>query len=566
MPQEAGHFAPGRLAPTAGPVSGMRMLNTCLVWGSALTACLLGWSASVQAGPRCAVVVGTNDLHGAIEPYTVTAAGGVVHAGSIVSLDSYVASLRQRFPERVVLVDGGDLYQGTLASNLSLGRAVIDAYNAVGYTASAVGNHEFDFGASPAGNVDRLSVIKERIAQARFPFLTLNIFDKATGKRVDWPNTAPSILRDIGGIKVGIMGASTPETPRTTRPQNVATLEFRDPAPLIVAEAARLRQAGAQLVVLTAHIGGKCGDLKNPNDVRSCEQPSRDAELFELLRALPPGTLDVAVGGHTHSFMAHWVNGVATIESGARGQSFGWIEACLAPGGVGIDRASSTIHGGIDLCLEEWQEGGCKKRDITKGVHPATFLGKPLAVSPTLTKTLQPYLDAVAHVSGQRIGVALPKALDVSSLANLVAESMRRVTRSDFGLQNRGGVRTDLPAGVLTYGQVFQVLPFDNMVVQIRLTGAQVERLVTVLTSRHGDAMPSLAGLTVVRSNGSVRVLTAKGQALEPTRKYTLSTNDFISQGGDGADFSAVGPDDVRVTDLDMRDAFIRLLGNLFPA
>ena len=358
------------------------------------------------AARRCIAVVGTNDLHGAIEPYVIAQYGTQVRMGGVIGLSAYISNLRKQYGQSMVLLDGGDMFQGTMASNMSLGRAVVDAYNFMGYTAAAVGNHEFDYGAE-AGSSDRLSVLKARITQATFPFLTLNIFDQTTGERVAWANTAPSILRNIGGVKVGIMGISTPETPRVTKRINIRTLDFKAPVPLIKQEAASLRQQGAELIILVGHVGGKCRNMKDPNDAASCNTVG-DMELVDILNALPPSTVDVAIGGHTHQFMAHWINGVATIESGARGQYVGWVDACLkADGSVGLDVAASTIHAATPLCLETWNDGTCKRK--RKKVPPlpvatAQFLGHPAVAEPALEKAMQPYLDAVEVQSNKRVG------------------------------------------------------------------------------------------------------------------------------------------------------------------
>ncbi|HET6345326.1 MAG TPA: bifunctional UDP-sugar hydrolase/5'-nucleotidase [Myxococcota bacterium] len=526
-------------------------------------------ASDLAAARRCVAVVGTNDLHGAVESYTFAAGDASVQMGGVVSVGGYVANLRDRFGARVLLLDGGDLFQGTLASNLSLGKAVIDAYNLIGYDAAAVGNHEFDFGPLPDRRDDRLSVLKQRISEAKFPFLALNIFDRATGKRVEWPNTKPSIIKDVGGIKVGILGISTPETPKVTKPQNVTGLIFKEPAPLVLAEARALRQAGAELVVLVGHLGGKCRDLRNPEDVDSCEQRNHDAELLDLLQALPAGAVDVAVGGHTHQFMAHWINGTATIESGARGQYLGWVEACVAARGGGIDKARSTIHAATELCLETWADGTCKKRTGPgTPVQRATFLGAPVGPDLRVRSAMAPYLAAVSGLNSKPVGVVLPRHLSTGPLTDLVAEAMRRESHADFGLQNRGGVRTDLPAGPLTFGQIFGVLPFDNTVSTIKLTGAQVVALVKLLGGRHGGyGAPSFAGLSVSRSGESVQVLTAKGKPIIPTKTYVLSTSDFLLQGGDGADaiFGKVPEDAREISDVQMRDALIHLLGSLYP-
>jgi 5'-nucleotidase len=524
---------------------------------------LLSFSApSANAAPfiaparRCIAVVGTNDLHGALLPtrrqapsLTPPYAPVEVRTGGVLGLSGYVRALRQTYGERLLLLDAGDLFQGTLASNMSEGRAVIDAYNALGYAAAAIGNHEFDFGAgvgAGAAEAGPQAVLKARIAEANFPFLSLNLFDTATHRRIDWPNTRPSLLRKVGDVCVGILGISTVDTPKTTRSAYVDGLRFLPPAPLVEATARSLRQAGAELVVLVGHVGGACSDLSEADDPTSC----RNGELLALLRQLPKGTVDVAIGGHTHQFIAHWIGDTATLESGARGNFLGYVDACVQPQG-GIDRAASRIHGAQALCLDVWANGNCRpRRQALLPVRPADFLGQSVEPEPAMGRLLQPYLDAVQASGSQALPVFLARPLRAPELSRLAAEAMRQSTHSDFALQNFEGIRAELPAGPVTYGRVFEVLPFDNGVVQLQLSGAQLQQLVGSVrrhAGRFGRAV--FAGLqeppggppSLTRPPPGLR--TSKGQPLEPDRLYTLATSDFLAEGGDAASALSSLPD-----------------------
>ena len=230
-----------------------------------LAACL---SFAQETPPVHVVVVGTTDVHGwfaghrdASPPY-----------GGLPLLASYVDALRAANGGRVVVVDSGDVFQGTLESNYFEGKPLVDAYNAIGYSAVAIGNHEFDYG--PAGREksvprdpgdDPLGALKERVAQAKFPFLSANITEKVTGKTPAWLKR--SAIVSVGGVKLGIIGLTTPDTPVTTMPPNVAALSFNDPVKAAVDEAASLRARGADAVIVIAHMGGRCKDMSDVQDV-----------------------------------------------------------------------------------------------------------------------------------------------------------------------------------------------------------------------------------------------------------------------------------------------------------
>ena len=142
----------------------------------------------------------------------------------------------------MLLLDGGDLFQGTMVSNLGEGRAVIDGYNALGYTAAAVGNHEFDYGPDGPKSVpssaadDPTGALKARIASARFPFLSANLIDKKTSQPVDWPNIYPSKIVQVAGISIGLIGAVTEDTPRTTNVLNLRDVQIASIIPAVRAQ------------------------------------------------------------------------------------------------------------------------------------------------------------------------------------------------------------------------------------------------------------------------------------------------------------------------------------------
>ena len=194
---------------------------TCLVAAAAACSQPARYEPSSRLPPRpkpgavTLTILGTNDVHGALERLPI-------FAGFVAN----VRAARAADGGGVVLVDGGDMFQGTLESNLGEGADVVRAYNQLGYAAAAIGNHEFDFGpAGPAVTAasiedDARGALKARAAEARFPFVSVNILDRKSGERIQWPNMPASTVVEVAGVKVGIIGASTESTPYTTMPAN----------------------------------------------------------------------------------------------------------------------------------------------------------------------------------------------------------------------------------------------------------------------------------------------------------------------------------------------------------
>ena len=221
-------------------------------------------------------VVATTDVHG--------------HLESLPWLSGHVANLRtvrRAAGGDVLLVDAGDMWQGTLESNLGEGAAVVRAYNALGYHAVTIGNHEFDFGPVGPNTVPRgpednpTGNIEQRAMQARFPFLAANIVSRAN---VPWTprNIQPSTLLTIAGVRVGLLGVTTFGTPQSTDPRNLVALQVLPLRDVVEREATRLRAAGATVIVVLAHAGGSCDRFTDPDDLSTCRQ---QGEIFQLAQA-----------------------------------------------------------------------------------------------------------------------------------------------------------------------------------------------------------------------------------------------------------------------------------------
>jgi 5'-nucleotidase len=464
-------------------------------------------------------IVGTSDVHGHLWP------GAAVLGGFLKNL----RDLRARDGGAVMLVDAGDMFQGTLESNLGEGSAVVSAYNTLGYDAVAIGNHEFDFGpvgeaSSPrAPGDDAQGALKARAAQARFPFLAANVIDEATSLPIAWPNVHASVVVAKAGIRVGVLGVTTEATPRTTIAANFVGLRMRELAAAITDEAKRLRDQGAHVVVLLAHAGGSCASFEDPTDLGSCE---KDSEIATVLAALPQGAVDAVVAGHTHRGLAHFFSGVPVVQSFSSLRSFGRIDLVvdLAEHRV-VDR---RVHAPQALTL------------------PASYEGAEVAPDRTIDAILAPAEEKARARRDQKLGVTLKTAVraryaEESAEGNLFADLMRAARPgSDVAITNGGGLRADLPAGELTYGQLYTAMPFDNRFATVRLTGADLRRLV-LANLRVDSGILSVSGFRVAAScqaeNLVVSLVREDGTPLGDADRITLVTSDFLATGGDGTAF-----------------------------
>ncbi len=268
-------------------------------------------ASAPAARPRRLRILATNDVHGALEPRPD--AEGVVRGG-IGPLAAAITQARAECRGDCVsiLLDGGDEFQGTPASNLAYGRPIVAAFRALDLSAAALGNHEFDW------SVDTL---RARIREAPYAILGANV-RYTDGRPVPWLR-ADTIVRR-GGVRIGVVGLASTETPTTTRAANVRQLRFDSLAPVIDARARSLRRRGADVVIVTAHSGAFC-DAKLASDTLpgGCR-----GDIVSVARAVTE-KVDAIVSGHTHTPIGVVVNGIPIVQARSTGRALGIIDLAL---------------------------------------------------------------------------------------------------------------------------------------------------------------------------------------------------------------------------------------------
>lgn len=434
----------------------------------------------------------------------------------------------------VVLVDAGDGFQGTLESNSNEGAAVIAAENALRYSAMAIGNHEFDFGPEGPRSMPRdahddpQGALKARLREARFPILSENLTDDG-GKRPAWQNLRGSTMIDVAGVHVGLVGLLTREAEDVVKRPLFAGLHTTALGPAAAGAARALRGAGADLVVVVAHAGGACDRFDDPKDLSHC---APDGEIFRFARGLPPGLVDVIVGGHVDAAVAHVVNGMPIVVAPSHLVAFSRVD-------VTFDRAAHTIVAARvepphALC------SGSPESDC----NPGEYDGAAVVPSADVTAAIAPALEAARALSEKPLGARVEAPFPVSksaetALGNLFADLLREgVAGADAAFANAGSLRAELPEGELTHGKLFHVMPFDNELAQVRLTGAELSALVLANLTQSAHGRLSLSGIvaTVTCRGGTATIALERpnGAKIRANEMLTVATNDFLALGGDG--------------------------------
>ncbi|MBS2026084.1 MAG: bifunctional metallophosphatase/5'-nucleotidase, partial [Deltaproteobacteria bacterium] len=413
---------------------------------------------------------------------------------------------------------------------------VVDVYNQIGVDAAAVGNHEFDFG---------MPVLKQRMADAKFPFLTANVFLKGTKTRPDWAK--PTAIIQKGDLKIGVIGLSTKETPLTTNPVNIAEYDFVPGGPVAAELADELRAQGCNIVLITAHMG-----------------PKGDNEIGTVAVAVK-GKVDAIVSGHHHESIDRplVIANIPIVQMGSRLIAFSTIELTIGPNGrvtqYSVNDGNFPTQGAPQQLLH------------TADGLPAQYRGRTIEPDGAVAGILRDYDVQVKKLRETVIAhsnVTLTKGGHDELLANLCADALRSGAggsiKADFAFQNGGGIRvSEIPMGDITFGQIFDLYPFDNQQVVVSLPANQVrDALEVVLRAGKGPLRVSGLKYTVDWTKygagkgaptppGSIVTEVTDLNTNKPlcvtksctatecvsecaTGTFTLSVTDFLANGGDG--------------------------------
>ena len=468
----------------------------------------------VGALPRRVRIIATNDFHGTLEA-RVDARG--TRRGGAGAVAGVIERARNECGDcAVLLLDGGDMFQGTPASNLVYGRSVVALYDALGYTAAALGNHEFDWGQD---------TLRARMREARYAILGANV-QYADGRDVPW--IRDDTLVEVRGVRVGIIGVATVETPRVTLAANVSDLRFVDPTPIVLQRAQALRSRGAHLIAVVAHSGAFCDD----------EGDDRCAgEIVDLAKGVGRA-VDVIISGHTHSLVRTLDPGVPIVQARSNGRAVGVVD--LVPGQVPVVSVRDVL---TDSVVPSARIDSLARRAIA-------------AVAPRATARVA---EIPTHL--QRSGEQYP-------LGNLIADAQRWAAKADVAVTNNGGIRADLPAGTATYGRIFEVQPFANTLHRYTLRGSALRTYLEKLVGGRTPPRVHISGVALTydpQRPAGQRIIAARltnGQEIADEGQYTVVMNNFMASGGDGL---ALGADALRseplpIIDLDALIAYVKQL------
>lgn len=439
-------------------------------------------SAPAFAREKEIIILHTNDFHGQLLPSKGKDTGGAAYLAALIE------KIKKENPGKVLLLDAGDIAQGTPLSNEFKGEPVVEIMNYLKYDAMAIGNHEFDW---------RQPALKQMIKWAKFPVVCANIVLKDNPKKLAF-NVKPFIIKEVSGVKIGILGLTTTETPSITKVENVKGLIFEDPAKAARKYIPLMKKEGAQIIVALTHQG--------VDDDRKLAEEAPE--------------IDLIVGGHSHTnlFKPDKVGNTMIVQAGSKGRFLGEMKLTYSP-------ESKKV--------ENWTTENELIAVSHKDIEPDRNV---IAIIEKFEKKAGPKFKKPVGETKNPLGRSCEQDHSDSTLGDMICDAMRSKSGADISFYNPGGIRADLPAGKLLVEDMINILPFDNWLVTFNMKGENIQKILEHGAAGHSSVQVS--GITFdidynKPAGQRVSNVMVAGKPLENDKVYEVSTIDFLYGGGD---------------------------------
>lgn len=500
-------------------------------------------------------VIAFNDFHGNLRPLQVDGRP----LGGARALAAHVRRAQVGYEQRALLVHAGDQVgasppeSGLLQDEPSIEflNLLADTYcqlparddprcNVVG----TLGNHEFDEGVPEllrllrGGDFEKGPRSAQAYAGARFPYVSANVLDRVSQA----PLLPPYVVRDVGGIRVGVIGAVLASASRLLNPASpgLSEVEFAPEVDVINRAAEQLLARGVTVIVLTIHQGLEQAYYGGPT--RSDVTASGD--LSPILAGLHD-EIDVVVSGHTHEFTNAFVRNasgreVLVVQSLSAGRALATVDLSVEATTGEVLRKSAEVN----MTYGDEAPGNEAQPDVE-----ALVVSAMARVSATTERVVG------------KANVAFPREFTDAGecvLGSVVADAQRRAVKADLALTNPGGIRKGLDAGTVTWGQLFAVQPFGNQLALVSLTGSEIRAVLERQWSeQESPRFLQISGFRYEWDAGApvgkrvVSLQTPNGTALAAERTYRVVVNSYLANGGDGFGLAAAPHQTLMQTDLD---------------
>ncbi|MBQ7567244.1 bifunctional metallophosphatase/5'-nucleotidase [bacterium] len=423
-----------------------------------------------QSDVRSLRILHINDIHGAVEA-DADNNGGLAKAATVIKNE------RAEMPNATLTLNAGDIAEGSMVAYLTQGGVVSEALSNIGFDAIEPGNHDFAWGQD---------ALQKMLTDSNAPVLNANIINSADGSTLG----QPYMIKDINGVKVGMIGVDVQNMHRYIASEKLEGLEFHEPAEAVAEYLPKLKEAGCDLLMVVSHIG--------------FEDDKKLAQQFP--------ELDIIVGGHSHTVLeqGHYEGNTLIVQSGTKGQYVGELD--------------------LDFDLNS--------RKIVKAEPRLITVDSSVEPDPEVSDIIARSIESVSHIGNQVMGVAEEDLhfshTGASMLNQIHADSVFDKTKemgAEIALVSARNLRGDVPAGEVTYTQLFSAFPHteeDTCIMRVKGSLLLEEMEERVQDGGRGPATP--AGFTYTydpelpSGHRITDVTMADGSKFDPDREYTVGT------------------------------------------
>jgi len=507
-------------------------------------------------------VIFTNDIHGGIDPTGATFMNREFPPplGGGPSAVTYIESVRERARETgdyVLVMDQGDIFQGTPVGNYSKGASVIEFFNHAGVDLWTVGNHDFDEGGENLWHL---------IEMSEMPVLSANIVWEETGEPIEY--VEPYIIKEYEGVKIGIIGLTTTDTPKMAFPAHVQGVKFLPAIDVAREMVKKVRAEGADIVFISGHMGIPYDPEAGYREMIELEEEQREyedvrepledrkwgANAMEIAHNVPG--IDVFFAGHIHKgFDRPWeepATHTILFQTYGRGSGVGHVDLL-------IDRETKSLAG-YELADERGDLVTLFEDEWWPNEETSDLVGARIEEAESGMDRVIGHSDVDLTRGGE----------GETRMGNLVCNAMREALDADFAFTNLGGIRDEIAAGPVTPRQVFRVLPFGNRLTLFEIEGRVLKEIIEYRVSDDHHGVYMSGGKIVYNKTrpdyDRLTHFTIGGEQWRPDQIYRVVTTDFLASGNAGLYMLPGVPEDRKmVTSTTCMEAVVQYIERHSP-
>lgn len=500
-------------------------------------------------------IFATNDIHGFVFPKTKKnlETKDEWEAGGMEYISTYKNILKKKVNDYFLWLDAGDEFQGGYETKVTGGELMKEVLGEAGLSGATFGNHEFDKG---------FTKLKELIKDAKYPYIVANIFFNQTDNNIIADNQYPYKIFDVKGIKIGVIGMTTTETKVTTK-GNITGLDFREPKEIIEEIAKKIRK-DVQAIILLAHEGvlydenqkDKCDILETLYNLKVWKKENSPTcgirgRMYNLLNSLEKGMIDLVIAGHTHKNAHTFINDIPVVSSENNGKYANVAYFYFDKANHHLIKDKTEIEGPIPICSHVYSGNKLCDFHFEKGkdygkLMAIKFHGQPIKKDEAITKVIQKFNDVIPKEMLEPI-FSIPEPFYMNRevenvLGNFIADFIREITKTKVAIVNSGFFRTEWESGVVLRKDIFEMFPFDNNLVVIKLKGKDLIEMIRTVQS--GDkSFYQTSGIIQTFKKGThdlLEVTFSDGTPIQENEEYTVGSIDFCFGNSPGDDFAKV--------------------------